>query len=113
MSEGVVADDVAGLDDFADDFRTLLDVASDQKKSCVHVVLGEDFQQAQGVRIVGAVVVGERDLARAARQSGEGLPIPLRRSAPWTGNRRQPRLRRRRRRLGRGEHVGIVNRMAE
>ena len=46
MREGVVADYVAGLDDFADDFGALLDVASNQKKSCVHVVLREDFEKA-------------------------------------------------------------------
>ena len=77
MREGVVADDVAGVDNFAGDFRTLLHVASDQKKSRVHAVFGEDFEQAQRVRIVGAVVVGQRDLTRAARQAGESLPIPL------------------------------------
>ena len=57
MREGVVADDVAGLDDFAGDFGALLDVASDQEESCVYVVLREDFEKAQRVRIVGPVVV--------------------------------------------------------
>ena len=58
MREGVVADDVACLDDFADDFGALPDVASDHEKSCVYVVLREDFEKAQRVRVVGAVVVG-------------------------------------------------------
>ncbi len=57
MSEGVVTDNVAGLDDLAGNLGLLLDVASNQEKSGVHVVLCEDFQQAQGVRVVGAVVV--------------------------------------------------------
>ena len=36
MGEGVIADDVSGIDDFASDIGTLLDVTSDQKESCVH-----------------------------------------------------------------------------
>ena len=77
MGEGVIADDVAGFDDFAGEFRTLLDVASDQKKSRLYAVFGEDFEQAQRVRVVGAVVIGQRDLARAARQAGESFAQPL------------------------------------
>ena len=73
----MVADDVAGFDDFAGEVGALLDVASDQKKCCVHVVLGQDFQQAQRVRVVGAVVVGEGELLGAARQAGEGAAVPL------------------------------------
>ena len=79
MGEGVVADNVAGLDDRAGNLRLLLDVASNQKKSGVNVVFREDFQQALGVRVVGAIVVGQCDLARAARQSDESSSIPLRR----------------------------------
>ena len=41
MSEGVVADDVSGLDDLAGNLRLLVDVASDQKKSCAYVVFCE------------------------------------------------------------------------
>src|ERR1700693_2834166 len=78
MSEGVVADDVSGLDDLAGNLRLLVDVASDQKKSCVYVVFCENFEQAQGVRVVGAVVVGECELARSGGQSGEGFSVPLR-----------------------------------
>jgi len=58
MSEGVIADDVAGLDNLADDLRMLLHVAPDQEKSRVYIVFRQDFEQAQGVRIVGTVVVG-------------------------------------------------------
>ena len=65
MSEGVVADNVSSFDNFAGDVRTLLHVASNQKKSCVHAVLGENFEQPQSVRIVGAVVIGQCDLSRA------------------------------------------------
>ena len=108
MREGVVADNVAGLDDFAGDFRTLPHIASNQKKSRVHVVLGENFQQAQRVRIVGAVVVGQRDLPRSARQSREGSPIPLPRRrhgliTRGNGGRGGDGSQ------GEGEHAGIVN----
>ena len=65
MREGVIADHVSGLDDFADDVGALLDVASNHEKGCVYVVLREDFEQAQRVRIVGAVVVSQRDLPGA------------------------------------------------
>ena len=46
MSEGVVTDDVAGVDDFAGDLGTLLDIFSDQKESRGDSVFGEDFEQA-------------------------------------------------------------------
>src|SRR5580700_4220002 len=77
MCEGVVADDVAGLDDFAGELGALLDIPSDQKKSRADVVLGEDLQQAQRVRVVGTIVVGQGELLCAARQAGEGAAVPL------------------------------------
>jgi len=40
VSEGVVTDDVAGLSDGAGNFRFLVDITSDEKKSCVDVVFG-------------------------------------------------------------------------
>ena len=114
MREGVVADDVARAFNFADDFRTLLDVASDQKKCCWNVVIGEDVEQSHRVRIVRAVVIGEGYLTGSAREAREGLSVPL---SSWchglvtgsyrgcdgdcTG-------------YGESEHVGIVNgRLAE
>ena len=77
MREGVVADDVASLGNFAGDLGTLLYVASDEEKSRVNAMFGEDLEQAQGVGVVGPVVVGEGDLARAMWESGESLSIPL------------------------------------
>ena len=71
------ADHVARLNDLANDFGPLPHVAADQKKSRVNSVLREHLQQAQRVRVVRAVVIGERELARAARQSGERASIPL------------------------------------
>src|ERR1700722_6445437 len=77
MGEGVVADDVACAFHFSDDFRTLLDVASDQEKCCLHVVIGEDVEQSHRVRIVGAVVIGEGDLTGSALEARERLSVPL------------------------------------
>jgi len=54
-----------------------LDVASDEEKSCVDIVLREDFQQAQGVWVVGAIVVSQCELPGSARQAGEGAAEPL------------------------------------
>ena len=73
----MIAHNVASLNNFAGDVRTLLHIAPDQKKSCLHAMPGENFQQSQSVRIIGAVVVGQRNLPRAARQSSESSPIPL------------------------------------
>jgi len=77
MCERVVADYVARLGDLSGDFPALLDVASDHKKSCVHVVFREDFEKTQSVRIVGTVVVSERDLFGTARKAREGAAVPL------------------------------------
>src|SRR5579864_1095860 len=77
MGEGVVADDMTSPGDFANNVRTLLSAASDEKKGCGHVVLRQSFQQSLGVRIIRAVVIGEGELLRAAREAGESAPIPL------------------------------------
>ena len=103
----MVADNVSGPENFAGDLRTLLHIASDQKKSRMHIMPGEDFQQAQRVSIIGTVVVRQRNLSRPARQSRErfSIPLPRRRHRLVTGGDR-----------GRGgngsqgerEHEGIV-----
>ena len=77
MGKGVVADGVPGAGNFAGNVGMLLGVAADHEESCLHVVLGENFQQSQGVGIVRAVVVGESDLLCAARETGESFSIPL------------------------------------
>src|SRR6202140_1202982 len=77
MREGVVAHDVSGFDDLPYDFRPLLHIASDQKKSCAYAVLGKDVQQTQGVRIVWPIVVVEGDQLGAAWQARERAPVPL------------------------------------
>src|SRR5271167_957752 len=77
MREGVVAYDMASIYDLARDLGTLLHIASDEEKSRVHIVLREDFQQAQRVWIVGAVVVGERELLRSRDNACERAAVPL------------------------------------
>ena len=77
MGECVVADGVAGLDDLTDEIRTLLNVCSNQKKSCMNAVPGEHIQQPQRMWIVRSIVVSEGELARTGSQSGEGVPVPL------------------------------------
>jgi hypothetical protein len=54
-----------------------MDVAADQEERRFDFMLREDFEQAQGVRIVGAVVIREGELFRAAGQAGEGAAVPL------------------------------------
>ena len=55
----MVANDVSGIHDLANNIGTLLHKASNQKKSSMNVVLGQDLQQTQGVGIVGSVIVSE------------------------------------------------------
>ena len=73
----MITNDVASPNDLACDVGTLLHEAADQEKSCMHIVAGKDLQQAQGVRIVGTIIIGERDLLAAASQAGECAPVPL------------------------------------
>jgi hypothetical protein len=59
----VVADEVSGGCDGAGDGGALLDVAADEEECGAGVVAGENFEEALGGDVVGAVVVGEGDLA--------------------------------------------------
>ena len=77
MIEGMVPDHMPGFHQLANNIRTLLRVAADQEKCGVDIVPGKDFQQAQGMRIVGPVVISERQLLRPAAQPGEGTAEPL------------------------------------
>src|SRR6516165_5475538 len=77
MREGVIAYYVSGLNEVTGDIRALSDVASDQEKSCPDIVTGQDLQKAEGVRIVGPVVVGESELLAATPESDKGAAVPL------------------------------------
>jgi hypothetical protein len=61
MRVGVVADEVAGGMNSADDVRALTDEAADHEESSAGFVAGENVEQPVGVGVVGAVVVGEGD----------------------------------------------------
>src|SRR5919109_3895467 len=77
MGLGMVADDVSLGSDAAGDLRSLANEAADEKERRVHLVLGQHVKQAQGVRIVGAVIESERKLARI-RAAGDGRAKDLR-----------------------------------
>ncbi len=77
MGEAVVADHVASLGDFADDVGKLTNVAANEEKSGVDVVLGEKIKKALRVRVVGAVIVGEGKLTCKTRVSDECSAVPL------------------------------------
>ena len=62
MAHGVVADEMPGCGDGADDVRTLTDEVADEEESGMDVVRGEKVEEPFGDDIVGAVVVGQCDL---------------------------------------------------
>ena len=64
MSKGVVPDHMSGFHQFANNVGTLLHVTSDEEKCGVNIVPGQDIQQALSMRIVGTVVISERQLLR-------------------------------------------------
>ena len=78
MVPGVDPDGVSGGDEGASDLGLLLDEAAEQKECRLDAVALEDLHHAPGVRIVGAVVIGEGKQARAARQADEGRAVDLR-----------------------------------
>ena len=77
MRECVIAYYVSALNKFTDDIGALSDEASDQEKRCADVVTSQDLQEAERVRVVGSVVVGESQLPGAARESHKGAAVPL------------------------------------
>ena len=64
MRERVIPNYVPSLCHLARDVRPLLHKASDQEKRSADIVPCQNLQQAQRVRIVGAVIVGQRELLR-------------------------------------------------
>jgi len=77
MTEGVIADRVAGFHDFACEVRSFSCVLADQEECGVYIVFCQDFEQVKGVRIVRTVIVGKRQLLRTWWQADEGSSIPL------------------------------------
>ena len=78
MVPGVASDGVAGGDERARDLGLLLDEFPEEEESRLHAVALEDLHHAPGVGIIGAVVVGERQQARAAGQADERRAVHLR-----------------------------------
>ncbi len=58
----MVADGVAGCGYGSGDGRALADEVANHKEGGVDVVEGEDFEEALGGEVVGAIVEGEGDL---------------------------------------------------
>src|ERR1700680_4614504 len=77
MSEGVIPDHMPVSYQLSHDVRALLNIASDQEKSSADIVPGQNFQQVQSVRIIGPVIIGERQLLRRAAQPSKDTPEPL------------------------------------
>ena len=62
MGESVVSDDMPSPDQFASNVGPLFYIAADEEECGPHPTLGQDLQQTESVRIIRAVVVGEREL---------------------------------------------------
>ena len=77
MREGVIANDVSCLNQLSHNVGPLLHVLADSKESSAYVLFGQDIEQAQGMRIIGTIVVSKRNLFRSRLQSNKGLSIPL------------------------------------
>ena len=62
MVPGVISDRVSCLGDSPHDVRSLADITADQEERRFHLVASQHVQQVLGVRIIRAVVIGERKL---------------------------------------------------
>src|SRR6202035_4264772 len=113
MGEGVVADDVASSNNFASDIRTFFNVAPDQEESCVDAVFSEDVKQVLSVRVIGAIVVGEGELARAVARSCESFAVPLPRRRHGLVARSNGGCGGDGAGQGESEHAGLVNGLIE
>ncbi len=93
VGHGVVADEVAGGGDLADERGALADEAADEEEGGVGLMFGEDFEEVRGGFGVGAVVVGEGDLV-GFRRGDESGAEELRLGGRGRRRRVHPRLRR-------------------
>ena len=67
MAPGVVADEVTGGNDLADEGRLGLGAAADHEEDGVDIAAGQDFEKTRSPSGVGAVVEGKRQLAGTLR----------------------------------------------
>src|SRR2546427_12912618 len=79
MAVSVVANEMPGVVNCPCDLRTLPRVFPDQEEGSFGSVLCQHVEQAQSVRIIGAIVIGERHLSGISAMSA-GAPVELR---PW------------------------------
>src|SRR5580692_8157376 len=91
MAESMIANDMPGLRQLESDIRPLLCVSPDQKKRRLRVVPGQNLQQTERVRVVGAVVENQRQLPASRSHSAKRSTVPLpgrRHGLIASGNRR-------------------------
>jgi len=73
----VVPNHVSQVDELAHNIAPLGDVAADEKERSLDAVSGKNLQEAERVRVVGTIIVGERQLARTTPKTNQASPIPL------------------------------------
>src|ERR1043165_401183 len=78
MAVSVVSDFMPGGQHGASNFRPLAHVTSDQKERGLGIVFGQNVEQMHRMRIIGAIVKGQRHLAGIAAMRDRGA-IKLRR----------------------------------
>src|SRR5690242_17223141 len=77
MREGVIGDYVSALLHFQCNVGPLANVAPDHEKRCLNVMLRQQVEQVQRMRIIGSVIECERHLLRSAWQTAKCSPEPL------------------------------------
>lgn len=64
MINGVVRDKMSGADNRTRNLRTRFHKPADEKESCFDFVPRKDLEEPFGMDVVGAVIIGERQVAR-------------------------------------------------
>jgi hypothetical protein len=77
----MVSDYVTPFRNLCGNIRTLANITADQKKRGRNLMPGENIEQIAGVRLVWAVVEGQRDLLRTSLATAECSPEAL---AGWS-----------------------------
>src|SRR5271165_3066762 len=77
MAERMIADYVPCTRNFTHNIQPVLDISPNQKKSSPHVTPSKNFQQAQSMRIIRAVIISEREQLGPTSKPGKRAPIPL------------------------------------
>ena len=77
MAEGMIRDHVPSPHQFERDIRPLPHKAPDDEKCCLHILPGKNLQQTQSVRVVGTIVVSQRQLLGSTLDPSKRSPKPL------------------------------------